>query len=186
MENTGAAVGRPSVTSSSYNASRLAVRLSGRIWMPGTSSRKPKKRSARRRRSSVARDQTAERFADEVLARMDALRERRVRFEALEPGVLLAPAQLVEPVSRGARALPRVARVDPERAPVSRQLIDVKERKTVRGEDPLGAEQREVGKMLVIDGVELALIHGILTTATVLVISTTGPSAFHSPTETGR
>ena len=52
-----------------------------------------------------------------------------------------------------------MARVDPQRAAVGRQLLDVEQREAVRGEDPLGGDEREVREVLVIDGVELVLVH---------------------------
>ena len=42
------------------------------------------------------------------------------------------------------------------------QLVDVEDPQAVGGEDPLGRHQREVGEVLVIDGVELVLFDELL------------------------
>src|ERR1700737_2676115 len=49
--------------------------------------------------------------------------------------------------------------VKPERSAVSRETVDVEDGEAVRSKHLLGHEHREIGKMLVVDRVELAASH---------------------------
>ncbi len=50
-----------------------------------------------------------------------------------------------------------VARVDPKRAAMGRDLLDVEQAQPVVRKDPLDDEKREIAEVLVIDRVELVL-----------------------------
>ncbi len=52
-----------------------------------------------------------------------------------------------------------VSRVDPQRAPVGRDLLDVEQRQAVGGEHLFHREQREIGEVLVVDRIELVSLH---------------------------
>jgi hypothetical protein len=50
-----------------------------------------------------------------------------------------------------------VPEIDPERAAVGRERLDVEQGEAVRGEDPRRGREREVGEVLVVDRVVLGL-----------------------------
>jgi hypothetical protein len=50
-----------------------------------------------------------------------------------------------------------VRQVDPERSTVGLELLHVDDLQAVRLRQPVGGHEREVGEVLVIDGVELVL-----------------------------
>ena len=91
-----------------------------------------------------------------ALHRPDGLPERLVGLDPVEPGGPLALLQRLDRLA-GA-ALLGVAREDPQRAAVRRQLLDVEEREAVLAEQALHHEQRPVRVVLVVDRVELALL----------------------------
>ena len=89
-----------------------------------------------------------------------ARRSRRRSSSASKPAARSRSRQLARRgVVSGLRGVLGVAGVDPQRAAVRRQLLDVEEPQPVRREDALDREEREVGEVLVVDRVELVLLH---------------------------
>src|SRR5919198_2003709 len=98
-------------------------------------------------------------FQELSLRLFHALTEAGVRVQTRHPGIDLPPPKLLRAIGRRMRGVVGMAGVDPQRAAVRRDLVDIEDRQMVRREDPLGRNEREVREVLVVDGVELVLAH---------------------------
>jgi hypothetical protein len=87
------------------------------------------------------------------LGLLDPISEGAVGLERAQPGLLLAPPERLHG-GGGSLASLRVLQVEPERAAVGRDLVEVDDRQSLGGEDAFGRREREVREVLVVDRVE--------------------------------
>ena len=105
---------------------------------------------------ALGRDQEVQQLA---LGLGDPLAEAGVGLGRLQAGGQLPLQQGPDPLADRRPVGALVPAPDPQRAAVAGQLVDVEQGDPVPGEDPLGGPEREVGEVLVVDGVELVAVH---------------------------
>src|ERR1700733_10343589 len=88
---------------------------------------------------------------------MHLFRKAPVDFDLLETNTAFVSEQRVN-CPRLRMAGVQMAQVDPKRAAMRRQLLDVENSELMASRHTLNRHQREVGKVLVVDGIKLVLL----------------------------